>query len=269
MSERDPLSDDEIYQAFASLAEGAEEHPSSLALGAFTRGELAAAEQEQIEGHLATCRECTDQVLELRALAADAQPDAELEPEVVRAEVDAVVARAFPPASAPSALLPPASLSGSRRRLARRLLPSLAAALLLAAVGLGLWARSLASENSRLRSALEPQAGAAVVDLYPGSFRPRGEEEPQRVPLSRMARWVTVLLTPPADTQPFTAYRLVVEDASGKPLWQGEVEPGESGSFALLLPRRLAAGEVRFRLLGVGGGSESSIEEYRAVFEES
>ncbi len=263
MNERDPLSEAELYQAFALLAEGSEQHPSPAALGAFAQAELAAAERDQIEAHLAACRECTDRALELRALAADAQPDVDLEPEALAAAVDAVVARAFPPA-APS----PASLPGSRRQLANRLVPSLVAALFLAAAGLGLWAFSLASENSRLRAAFEPQAGAAVVDLYPGSFRPRGEEGPQSVSLPRAARWVTVLLTPPADAQAFTSYRLSVEERSGKPLWQGAVEPGESGSFSLLLPQRLAVGELRFRLLGVRGGSESLIEEYRAVFEE-
>ena len=268
MNERDRLSEEELHEVFAALAAGGEEHPLPARLGAFVRGELPAGEQEPMELHLATCRECTDRVLEMRSSAIEAQPGADLTgegladealaAEDLTAEVDAVVSRAFPKVP----LAPP------RSRLSRGLLTRLAAALAVVALGLGLWALSLASENSRLRSALVPQAGAAVVDLYPASYRPRGGEGPQRIPLPPGAQWVTVLLTPPADAQTFSAYRLVVEDETGKPLWQGAASPGEPGSFTLLLPRRLAAGEVRFRLLGVGGESESLIEEYRAVFEE-
>lgn len=258
MSDRNPISEQELYEALVSLA-GREsgEHPGRETLGAFAYGELAASEQEQVELHLAACRECTDLVLELRGLGVENEPGAGLAPEALTAEVDAVVARAFPPAPL-----------AARRRPASGLVLGLAAAFFLAAVGLGLWALSLASESSRLKAALEPQPGAAVVDLYPASFLLRGEEGPQHIHLPREARWATVLLTPPASTPPFATYRLVVGDASGKPLWQGAVEPGESGSFALLLPSRLARGEVRFRLLGAREGAESLIEEYRVVFEE-
>ncbi|MEM8931967.1 MAG: zf-HC2 domain-containing protein [Acidobacteriota bacterium] len=126
-----PSSDSRLDEIVRGYARGiaSEPHPDLDELEALLRGEVSSTEAERLESHLASCRDCSDQALDLAEF---------LEP-IAAAEGASEIALAPPPAA----------LEAVRRRLGRAPTPDrrsnvwpgrlLAAVLIGALIGLGWW----------------------------------------------------------------------------------------------------------------------------------
>ena len=133
---------------------------------AYRQGTLPAAEREKVQEHLSRCPRCSDFLLELRDFEA-AVAGGEAGPESLRQEDWDSLARRLPettPVVRPIA-------GAARKAQQRRRLPSLrvgvAAALLLAVIGLALWAavtvRQERQRLTRLEQRLEEREAALVA----------------------------------------------------------------------------------------------------------
>lgn len=208
---------------------------------------------ERVRDHLARCPECAGVVLDFEAFP-DLEPPGEdhrLTPADVERELRALEAR----------------IEAESRPLWQRhqvLLP-LAAALLLAVVGLGAWGVLL---QQRLENATGPRGDVAVVaDLRPTDEPLRGEQPAVRVP-----EWAgrAVLLLSLRPGQGHQAYRVDVISPDGRLLVFGlPVRRAPDGFLALELPREvLVPGELRLELSGSQGGTWERVAEYRVEIEE-
>jgi hypothetical protein len=135
-----------------------------------------------------------------------------------------------------------------------RALTALAAALLVATIGLSVWVASLRRTVDELS---RPQVNAPVIDLYSGTVRSEGVTAVRVIP--RGARVFTLILNPVAARR-VKEYRIEVVRADGSRAWSAAgLAPNAYGSLSLTLTRRaLGAGDFRIRLYG----EESLIAEY-------
>jgi hypothetical protein len=241
-------------RGMAAEARRGVEHPAPEELLDYHSGDLAPAETQRNQEHLALCPVCARTLLDL-----DSFPDVE----PVREE-DRLTA---------------AELTGQWRRFqdtAQRLAPSrerprpaspavlaLAAALLFAVVGLSLW-------NVQLRNAVrdlsQPEAGVLVADLVPRGEaieRAEGGEDTVRVP-----PWAdrVLLILNLADPATAREYRVEIATQDGREVWSRRgVHRSADGTFALQIPRRfLPPGRYRIRLSGLRDGAEEPVAEYGA-----
>lgn len=233
-------------------------HPAPEDLLAYRDGELPGPEQARVEDHLVACPDCLELLLDLGRLS---DPGFGSEHSITAAEKaadwQAVLERLAPPA---------APREAPRRRLPRLLSSprpawALAAALLVAVVGLSLRTRQLERSVEDLG---RPQVNAPVVDLFPASPL-RGEEGAGAVvELAPASRFYTLILSPKGSPD-YPGYRLEVLDSGGRAVWSADgLEKDRHGSFTLILARSfLDPGEYRFRLYGLAGESAKLIEELR------
>jgi hypothetical protein len=238
----------------AEAGGGDGDHPDVDALIAYHGGGLPEDEQRRIQDHLVACRECLGHLLELVEFAG---PGAGAEGAAGAAEFETAAAwRALRPRlpAAPAARWP-------RRAVA------LAAALALAALGLGLYAldqrRAATALGERLAELSRPQPGAAIVDLFPASAV-RGEGEPVPVvELPAGAGYATLVINLP-EGERYGGYEVEILDPAGRPLWSGGgFEASAFGTLRLGVPGGLLPpGEHSLRLYGHDGEERHWIESY-------
>lgn len=238
----DPL-DRALADLFAEPAEPGGAHPSVEELIAYGAGELDAAAAERLLGHLEVCRECSARLVELEPLAL---PDPPAPAGVVDLERAAAWRVLTSRRRDPAPALP-------------RWLPAVAAALLMATVGLGAWVLTLERSNAVLQGALETvQVDVPVV--YLDAVR-AGEEESTLLPSDE---GLLLLILTPEEPEPFPSYRVEIQDPAGREVWSGGLALNDHGSLRLGVPRRrLESGEHRVLLYGVGAAGEELLAEHR------
>ena len=222
-------------------------HPESAELVAYRSGTLPEAAARGVGDHVFACAQCREDLLDLDSfLAAGAKRR-----ERVRDFEAAVSWRSF--------------RAGLDRR--RPALSSLlAAALALAALGLGIWAlqqRGLAEGlRERVSALVAPQPNAPIVDLFPRSSARGSAAGEEAVALPSGADFLTLVLNLP-ESPGFEAYEAELLDASGRVLWQGELRLSPFGTFRLGIWRSaLAAGEHEVRLYGKEAAGRRLLETY-------
>ncbi len=136
------------------------EHIRLPRLIAYRDGSLPAAERETIQEHLSLCPRCTRLLLELRDFEADAAQGGIAGAEPLKRHAWEALSRRLPAAaSGQSPVVRPIAGAGRReappRRVARFAYAAAAALLLLAVVGLGVWAASTAREERQRLARLE------------------------------------------------------------------------------------------------------------------
>lgn len=228
-------------------------HPAPEELLAYRDGELPASEQQRVEGHLVACPHCLELFLDLGRLS---------DPGFVGEHGITAAKKAADWQAVQARLAPP------RRRPARFLASpgpawALAAALLIAVVGLSLRTRQLQQSVEDLS---RPQLNAPVVDLFSASPLRGGEGEAAVVELAPASRFFTLILSPKGSPD-HAGYRLEILDSGGKTVWSADgLKKDRHGSFTLILARGfLDPGEYRLRLYGLGGSGDRGklIEELR------
>lgn len=249
-----------LEDLLAGERQGLASHPAPEELLAYRDGELPGSEQARVEDHVVACPHCLELLLDLGRLS---DPGFAGEHGVTAARkaadwqaVQARLAAVTAPREAP------------RRRPARFLASpgpawALAAALLIAVVGLSLRTRQLQRSVEDLS---RPQVNAPVVDLFSASPL-RGEEgEAAVVELAPASRFFTLILSPKGSPD-YAGYRLEILDSGGRTVWSADgLEKDRHGSFTLILARGfLDPGEYRLRLYGLGGRGDRGklIEELR------
>lgn len=236
----------------AEVRQDATPHPEPEDLLAYRAGELPAPEQARVEDHLVACPHCLELLLDLGRLS-DPRFVGEHDAAGKAADWQAVQAR-LAPREAPRRRRAPFFASP-------RPAWALAAALLIAAVGLSL--RTLQLQRS-VEDLGRPQVNAPVVDLFPASELRGGDGETAVVELAPASRFFTLILSPKGSPD-YAGYRLEILDSKGRAVWSAEgLEKDRHGSFTLILARSfLDPGEYRLRLYGLAGETEKLIEELR------
>ncbi|HEX6900794.1 MAG TPA: zf-HC2 domain-containing protein [Thermoanaerobaculia bacterium] len=246
---------DELREAVEEIVAAArrDAHPDPERLAAYHAGELPLAEAERLQDHLVACRECSGLLLDLDRLA-DPLFGAETIPEATKDDLWRRVLAGVRREDAPPAPVVPIRRPSS----SLRPFQALAAALLIATLGLSLWVASLRRTVGELS---RPQVNAPVVDLYAGTVR--GETSAPVPSIPPDMEVFTVVLNP-AGHRSEDGYRLEIARQGGAVVWNGEgLKPNAFGSLSLTLSRRLLPpGDYRFRLFGRTGGNERRIEEY-------
>lgn len=226
-----------------------EPHPEPEALAAYHAGELTEPEERRLQDHLVSCPECAALLLDLDGLSDPAFGAGSLAPadqEALWRSLQAEIRKE----EAPVSLAPVVPLR--RRILSPPWLPALAAALLVATIGLSVWVVSLRRTIDTLS---RPQA-VSVLNLDADTARGEGSRLPT---ISRDVQSGALILSPPG--QRSTRYRVVIERAGGaKVLSSGWLAPNAFGSLSVSVSRySLGPGEYRVRLLEESG---SQIAEY-------
>jgi Putative zinc-finger len=217
-----------------------EEHPSVSTLTAYHGNELSPEENARIQEHLASCRRCTEIVLDFDSFVAEPAG----EPEIASFEAAA-----------------------EWRKLRKRLreddenqkerpapvLPSwktayaVAAVLFLGVVGLSIYSLSLRRELE------QPVADLEVLVLN-ASDRRGVEPEVHEIRLPHLLE----LGASPAGPD-YPEYRVEVSDSDGRRLREVAIEEGDLG-FTILLPKRfLPPGNYHFELFGIREGQREPL----------
>jgi hypothetical protein len=259
------------WVAAAGAAAGG--HPGVEELIAYHGGGLDEDDQRRIQDHLVTCRDCLDHLLELEEFAGAVGAGERAEGEAVRAREPARDGGAadFETAAAWRAMR--SRLPADEPVRLPRWAGALAAALALAAVGLGLFALGQHRETSALRDRLaelsRPQPGAAIVDLYPPSaVRGAGEGAPA-VELPAGRGWATLILHLP-DGERYERYEVEIVDSAERTLWSdGAFEASRLYTLRLGLPSGyLPPGEHSLRVYGIAGDRRNPVQSYPVVVPE-
>lgn len=139
-------------------AEGLGPHPGLKRLIAYRQGTLPAAEREDLQEHLSLCKRCTERLRELRDFeAASVRGDA-AGPESLREEAWESLTRRLPwQVSAVRPIAGAGRREEPRQRHLRHLVTGIAAALLLAVLGLSLWAVVTVQQERQRLARLEQQ----------------------------------------------------------------------------------------------------------------
>jgi hypothetical protein len=203
-----------------------EEHPSPEVLTAYQANELSQEEDERIQSHLAQCRHCTEMLLELEAFLQPADREA------------AAPAADFEMAADWRKLR--SRMRGQKRQLAY----AMAAVLLLAVVGLSIYALSREPERfatlDPLNSTRGPAEAIEVVELP-----------------------VTLVLRSPAESS-YPEYRAELRDDHGGLIRQlSHLRESRPSEVEIPLGSRdLDPGEYRVKLLGVTDRGADPVGEY-------
>ena len=236
-------------------------HPDADELAAYHASALSSANERRVQDHLVVCAPCAAALLDLASFADPAEEDdsGEIPAGLADAVWEGVASRIraeegrLPNRPAPVIPFPrrPAAIPAPRRRG----LEALAAALLIATLGLSVWVVSLRRTVDALS---RPQVNARVIDLYSGTLRSEGAPRPVRsVPAGTPLSVVLHPSSPPREKE----YRVEVVRADGSRVYS---EPGlkPDGGYLIvaLPPSALKPGDVRFRLYA--GEKETPIEEY-------
>lgn len=243
-------------------------HPEPETLAAYHAGELTADEEQRLQDHLLSCRECSDLLLDLDGLADPGFGAGSLAPadqEALWGRIQGEIGKE--PEEKPLApvvpLHRPSPTSGSPRWL-----QALAAALLVATVGLSAWVASLQRTVSELSQA---QPNPSVIQLSPATTRSGRGSRGEGIATDDSRRLILVLYLPgpPARATPYRAE--IVRQDGGKVLEiQGLVFKEKLDGVTLELSRdELAPGDYRLLLFGSTGqgAPEKPIAEYRLPVE--
>ena len=248
------------------------EHPDAETLAAYHARELPEADERRVQDHLLLCRECAALLLDLEGLG---DPDFGRDVEIPAGTGEALWERlrqeirkepASPPAAGRYPLPGKAHNdywqdekvfvhSPPRRRAAPPpWMSALAAALLVAVLGLSAWVASLRRTVDELS---RPEVNAPVMDLVPLGIGQRDEAAAPDAEVPSGARMFTLILSP-ARRGDFRDYEAEIAPAGGPVVWRARgLRPNDYGSFSLTVPRRaLESGEHRIRLFGIGSGGE-------------
>lgn len=231
------------------------DHPPLEELIAYHQKRLAGEAEERLRDHLAACRTCAEQLLELRPLM---RPDEAPAADVADLEIEAAWSRFQTLAAAAEA--PPSRLAPPRWAQA------MAASLVVAVLGIGGWALQLRQTNQSLRRQLgavsQPTVNMPVVYFDEATRSPRAG--PYRLETSGSTDRF-VLFFSVADSTPADEYEVRFLDLGGQEvLRQGGLMMSELGSLRLGLPRALLpAADYRVLLRGRRAGKWWEVEEYR------
>ncbi len=234
------------------------EHPDAETLAAYHARELPAAAELRLQDHLLLCRECAGLLLDLERLD---DPGFASEIEIPEGTGEALwdglrQEIRKEPAPAAAAVIP---FPGRRSLAPPPWMSALAAALLVAVIGLSVWVVSLRRTVGELS---RPEINAPVLDLVPSGV---GEREGGRAPAAVVpsgARSFTLILSP-GRRGDFQDYEAEIA-RGGKVVWRGRgLRPNDYGSFSLTLSRQaLGAGEHRLRLFGIQSDRREALGEY-------
>lgn len=222
------------------------DHPSPDRWLAYHRGELPADEEENLQEHLARCRDCFD-LAEGAAAFAQTDEEAGAGQEVETAALWRLLRPQLGPL--PDNVRAISAATAPKPVREKRLPPyALAASFFIALVGLTAW-------NLYQRSALEtlqaPQPNAPIFDLSADERLPG--QEPTVMAGPRM-----LVFHPDPE---LAAYRLVIRDAAtGGELSSHELRPDEDFALTLYLPD-LRPGRYRLELSDGSGGQAGTVFE--------
>jgi hypothetical protein len=232
-------------------------HPEPETLAAYHTGELGESEAQRLQDHLLACRECAALLVDLDGLAdpgfgAGSLSAADQEALWGRIQEETGQAEGPMPAIVPFR-------RPSRFAPQPRWLQALAAALLVATVGLSAWVASLRRTVEALG---RPEPNAPVIDLYSGASRSAGSPQPVAV-VPRDFRFFTVILHPP-HSRSTNRYRVEITRAGGGSVWSRDgVAPDPLGPLPLTLTRSLIGpGEYRIRLFDGTGNPREPLVDY-------
>lgn len=274
MNDRDV--DQLVRSALAAGEADAGPHPDPDALFDYHAGELARADADTIQGHLARCPACARAVLDFETFPHfDAPSDedvpsaeeveagwADLQARVREAEAPAAADAGHPAPRASGAEVVPLSPRRAPRPApsGRAWLPAAAALLAATTLGLGSYVVKL---HRALGTVTGPQANPLVVALEPEDREVRDAAEASygTVTVPPEAAWV-VLVLGLVDTASPPAYRAELRAAGDatRVLWStSDLIRDPHGALAVLLPRQLVpAGRYNLRLQRVESSTSSS-----------
>ena len=231
-------------------------HPGLEELTDYHHGSLEGDAEERVRDHLAACRPCAQQLLDLEPLMRPEEPQAagvsDLEIEAAWRRFQEVAMAAETVRSAP------------RPRWATALAASLGAATL----ALGLWVVRLQQVNDSLRGqvvdAARPTVNLPVLYLT-GVTRAEGTPEIAiEVPESAGLLAIFVSVTEPIPADEYEVRFL--DDSDEEVLRTSGLVMNEDGGLRMALPRgRLEPGDYRILLRARRGGDWQTIEEYRST----
>ncbi|HVG09524.1 MAG TPA: zf-HC2 domain-containing protein [Thermoanaerobaculia bacterium] len=131
-------------------------HVGTRRLIAYREGTLPEAEREALQEHLSLCARCTGLLRDLRDFEAAAAGAVETGPEPLRQEAWESLVRRLPRlVQTPPAVRPIATLPAARRRPIPSFVYAVAAALLLAVIGLSIWSAVMVRQERRRLAGLE------------------------------------------------------------------------------------------------------------------
>lgn len=231
-------------------------HPEPETLAAYHAGELGDTEAQRLQDHLLACRECAALLLDLDSLADPAFGAgslSEADQEALWGRIEGEIQKGQP------ALATVIPLRPAPRTPQPRWLQALAAALLVATVGLAAWVASLRHTVETLN---RPEPNAPVLDLYSGTSRSAGSPSPTAT-IPRDFRFFTVILHPP-HARSTSRYRVEIVRAGGGSVWNRDgVAPDPLGPLPLTLTRSLIGpGEYRIRLFEEAGNPKEPLVDY-------
>ncbi len=227
-------------------------HPPPEELAAYHRGELEAAQERRLQGHLALCRECTALLIDLTQMLEKKPP---ADGDEWAAAWPAMQRRLADTEPEPSLELGEPRSFGSPQ-----LAYALAAALFLAVLGLGGW-------NLALRQALEqqtsPRFNVVIHDLEPQNFARAAQAPTKTLELPAGGERFVLILTP-TEKPPSGEIVGRILNQDGRVVWRSRgVEPTDFGNFTLEVSRRfLPAGRYRIELLLRDAEQEEPLDAY-------
>ncbi|HYU30627.1 MAG TPA: zf-HC2 domain-containing protein [Thermoanaerobaculia bacterium] len=253
MSENEP----EIRQAvmdWMAAAGPPGEHLDPETLAAYHARELPDEEERRLQDHLLVCRECAELLLDLEGLG---DPGFGRDVEIPAGTGEALWER-LRQETQPKTVLP---FAPRRRAVPPPWMSALAAALLVAVIGLSVWVAALRQTVEKLS---QPEVNARVLELVPLGTQARGETATATEVPSRDERFTLVLSNQKRGD--FQAYEAELVRTGGGVVRRetGLVpNPNVYGSFTLGETRSaLGAGDYRIRLFGLRGGRRELLGEY-------
>lgn len=238
------------------------DHPSVDELVDYQEERLAGETAQRVRRHLARCRECSEDMLELEDWDPEAPVDSALLPtaekttetwRALRRRLEEE-AQALSVARVPVPM--PAAVPSSSRSPLLRFLP-LAASILIAVTGIASWlAGGLTGDG-----VVGPNP--FVFDLVPdGADRIRAAALQEVEVPARLDPLVPRLNL--GDQTPYGGYRAEIVDDSGAVVWwQGDLLRQPAGHFNALIPReQLPPGSYRLRLTGNRGDEEAELATF-------
>lgn len=229
-------------------------HPEVDELVAYHAGELADQACEPLRNHLATCRECTRLLVDLASFP-KLKPPTKAD-RISEAEVKAQKAALKIRLEEEGLRKPTSAGILAFRRPARASIPAAywtaMAALLVVAVGLGVW--------GWIRPV--PGADTELFLLFPESERDAGEE----IRTFEIPVWADyyLLVLGSARTDRHSAFRAEIVDSQGRLVLRDDaLHRSYDGTVKWRLGRdRLAAGSYEIRLFGLGAGPPEPLGSY-------
>ncbi len=236
------------------VEEASPEHPDLDELLRYHAGDLAAEAADRVQGHVASCRTCARQLLDLQAFhdAASATADdlGDFETAAAWRSMKALLRERKP---SPATTAP------------RRLPLALAASLCAVSVALGLWSadlrRQVATLDARLADFSRPHLDVPILYLDPMT---RSEGEPVAALEVPDGESIFLFILQPTEPREFSRYRVTVLDAGERLVWEEtDLSMSEYGTLRIAFSRDfLNAGRYLVRLYGMEEEQSSLIGEY-------